>query len=67
MIVALPGHTTLFFRTHSPAHWGLTVGFLLLGYSVVYTVESLSLFFSFLYLDLYLLDVTSISYGSFMS
>ena len=32
---------------------GLTVGFLLPGYSVVYTVESMSLFISFLYLDLF--------------
>ena len=31
--------------------WGLPVGFLLLRYSVLYTVESLSL----LYLDLYVL------------
>ena len=38
------------------AHWGLPVGFLLLRYSVLFTVESLSLFFfSFLYLDLYVL------------
>ena len=32
---------------------GLPVGFLLLGYSVIYTVESLSWFYLFLYLDLY--------------
>ena len=30
------------------------VGFLLLQYSVVYTVDSLSSFISFLYLDLYM-------------
>ena len=37
------------------AHQDLTVGSLLLRYSVGYIVESLSLFISFLYLDLYLL------------
>ena len=45
----------------SQAHRGLTVGFILLQYSVFYTVENLSLFYLFLYLDLYLLDDTSIS------
>ena len=34
---------------------GLPVGFLLLRYSVLFTVESLSLLISFLYLDLYVL------------
>ena len=44
------------------AHLGLIVGFLLLRYSFVYTVEPLSFFISFLYLDLYLLgDDTLIS------
>ena len=45
------------------AHRGLTVGFLLVQYSVihVYTVESLYLFYLLLYLELYLLDDTSIS------
>ena len=43
-------------------HRGLTVEFLSLRYSVVYTVESLSLFYLFLCLDLYLQgDDTSIS------
>ena len=37
------------------AHRGLPVGFLLLRYSVLNTVESLSCFISFLYLDLYVL------------
>ena len=37
------------------AHWGLPVGILLLRYSVLFTVESLSLHISFLYLDLYVL------------
>ena len=37
-------------------------GFLLFKYSVVYTVESLSLFISFIYLNLYLIgDNISIS------
>ena len=40
-----------FFR----AHWGLPVGFLLLRYSVLFTVESLSLLYLLLYLDLYVL------------
>ena len=35
------------------AHRGLPVGFLLLQYSVLCTVESLSLLYLFLYLDLY--------------
>ena len=39
----------------SLAHRDLTIGFTLLLYSVVYTVESLSLFYLLLYLDLYLL------------
>ena len=39
------------------AHQGLSVGFLLLRYSVVFTVESLSLFISFVFLG----DDTSIS------
>ena len=34
------------------AHQGLPVGFLLLRYSVLFTVESLSLLISLLYLDL---------------
>ena len=34
-------------------HQGLRVEFLLLWYSVLFTVESLSLFIFFLYLDLY--------------
>ena len=38
-----------------PAHQGLPVGFLLLGYSVLFTVDSLSCFISFLYLDLYVI------------
>ena len=37
------------------AHWGLIVGFILILYSVVCTVEALSLLYRFLYLDLYLL------------
>ena len=37
------------------AHRGLPVGFLLLRYSVLFTVEPLSLLISFLYLDLYVL------------
>ena len=37
------------------AHQGLPVGFLLLWYSVLFTVESLSLLISLLYLDLYVL------------
>ena len=37
------------------AHRGLPVGFLLLGYSVLFTVESLSLLYLLLYLDLYVL------------
>ena len=41
--------------------------YFLLWYSVVYIVESVSLFYLFLYLVLYLLGVdTSISMGSFM-
>ena len=45
----------------------LPVGFLLLRYSVLFTVESLSLLYLFLYLDLYVLgDDALISYGSFM-
>ena len=43
------------------------VGFLLLGYSVVCTFESLLCFVFFLYLDLYVLgDDTLLSKGSFM-
>ena len=39
------------------AHLGLPVGFLLLRYSVLFTVESLSFcFISLLYLDLYVLE-----------
>ena len=37
------------------AHRGLPVGFLLLRYSDLFTVESLSLLISLLYLDLYVL------------
>ena len=37
------------------AHRGVPVGFLLLRYSVLFTVESLSWFISLLYLDLYVL------------
>ena len=37
------------------AHLGLHVGFLLLWYSVLLTVESLSLFYLLLNLDLYIL------------
>ena len=37
------------------AHRGLPVGFLLLRYSVLFTVESLSLLISLLYLDLFVL------------
>ena len=36
-------------------HQGLPVGFLLLQYSVLCTVESLSLLYLLLYLDLYVL------------
>ena len=39
-----------------PGSQGLTVGFFLLWYSVVCIVESLSLFISLLYLDLYKLE-----------
>ena len=38
------------------AHQDLPVGFILLGYSVLLTVESLTWLISFLYLDLYVLD-----------
>ena len=37
------------------AHRGLPVGYLLLRYSVLFTVESLSLLYLLLYLDLYVL------------
>ena len=37
------------------AHRGLPVGFLLHRYSVLFTVESLSLLYLLLYLDLYVL------------
>ena len=37
------------------AHRGLPVGFLLLRYSVLFTVESLSLLYLLLYLDLHVL------------
>ena len=37
------------------AHWRLPVGFLLLRYSVLFTVESLSLLYLLLYIDLYVL------------
>ena len=44
------------------AHLGLPVGLLLLRYSVLFTLESLSLIYLFLYLDLYVLrDDSSIS------
>ena len=50
------------FYVCSRAHRGLTVGFLLLQYSFVYTVEPYLSFISFLCLDLYLKgDDTSIS------
>ena len=49
------------------AHWSLPVGFLVLEYSVLCTVESISLFISFLYLDIYVLgDDAWISEGSSM-
>ena len=49
------------------AYWGLPVGFLLLQYSVLFTVEFLSLFYLLLYLDVYVLgDDALISQGSFM-
>ena len=38
------------------ALWGLTVGFILFRYSVVCTVESLSLSYLLFYLDLYVLE-----------
>ena len=37
------------------AHWSLNVGFLLLRYSGVCTVESLSWFYRLFYLDLYVI------------
>ena len=37
------------------AQQGLPVGFFLLRYSVLFTIESLSLLISFLYLNLYVL------------
>ena len=37
------------------AHWGLPVGFLLLRYAVLFTVESLSLVYLRFNLDLYVL------------
>ena len=40
---------------HCQDRRGLPVGFLLLWYSVLFTVESLSLLYFFLYLDLYVL------------
>ena len=49
------------------AHRGLPVGFIFLCYSVLFTVESLSLLYLFLYLDLYVLgDDALIMLGSFM-
>ena len=49
------------------AHWDLTFDFVLLQNSVVCTVECLSLFISFLYLDLFVLgDDASMSQGCFM-
>ena len=46
---------------------GLTVGVILLLYSLVCTFESISLLYLFLYLDLYVLgDDALISKGSFM-
>ena len=46
---------------------GLHIGFLLLRYSVLFTIESCLCFISVLYLDLYVLgDDASISYGSSM-
>ena len=45
----------------------LTVGFILLQYSVVCTAESLSLIYPFLYIDLYDLgDDSLVSYGYLM-
>ena len=38
------------------AHRGLPVGFLLLRYSVLFTVESLSLIYLLVFLDLYVLE-----------
>ena len=47
--------------------FGLPVGFLLLRYSVLFTVESLSLLYLLLYLDFYVLgDGALIRKGSFM-
>ena len=47
--------------------WGLPVGFILLLYSVLFTVESHLCFIYFLYLDLYILgDDVLMSKGSFM-
>ena len=43
------------------AHRGLSVGFILFLYSVVCTLESLSLFYLAFNLDLYVQDDTSIS------
>ena len=50
------------------AHGSVRVGFLLLWYSVVFTVQSLSLLYRFFfYLYLYVLgDDALISYGPFM-
>ena len=47
------------------AHKGLSVGFCLLLYSVLFTVESYLSFIAFLYLDLYVLGDDA-SYVSFM-
>ena len=47
--------------------FGLAVGFLLFWYSVLFTVESLSLLYLILYIDIYVLgDNALIRKGSFM-
>ena len=65
--------TYLFIRGKEPdalavcrAHRGLPVGFLLLLYSFFLLLSPYLCFISFLYLDLYVLDDTLISLGSFM-
>ena len=45
-------------RMQVGTHKGFTVGFILLLLSVVCTIESLCLFISFLFVDLYVLDDT---------
>ena len=54
-------------RVFGQAQWGLSVGFYFLQYSGVCTVEPLSLFYLFLYLDLFVPgDDASISKGYFI-